>query len=64
MWLITQELRGFFDSAPKGSDRNPWPSFLELFDGEPIGKHRDDLSNPDAGAFSCIRIRNAPLQLH
>jgi hypothetical protein len=48
----TEKLRGFFDSSPKGADRQVGePLSMELFHSEAMGKHVDDLSDPDAGAF-------------
>jgi hypothetical protein len=48
----TEKLRGFFDSSPKGADRQVGePLSMELFHSEAMGKHVDDLSDPDSGAF-------------
>jgi hypothetical protein len=49
----TEKLRGFFDSSPKGADRQVGePLSMELFYSEAMGKHVDDLSDPDSGALN------------
>jgi hypothetical protein len=48
MNLGAQELGGLFYRPPERGDRNPRPPLTELFNGEAIRKHVDDLGNPDA----------------
>jgi len=52
MSLSAQKLCRFLDSALERGDRKPWPAFMELFNGIPIGKHGDHLGNAGARSFN------------